>query len=92
MIKILIPIFTVVLLSGCATAMPGTQVEGAAGFFAGFWHGFIAIYSLIGHLFDPTIVVFETPNNGGWYNFGFILGAGLIGERTITIVLKTRKR
>jgi hypothetical protein len=49
MIKILIPIFTVVLLSGCATAMPGTQVEGAAGFFAGFWHGVIAIYSLIGH-------------------------------------------
>jgi len=74
-------ILTVILsLVGCASAMTGAQSPEAAGFFRGFWHGLIAIYSLVAHIFNPDIVVFQTPNNGGWYSFGFLWGSGIIGK------------
>jgi len=45
-----------------------------AGFFQGFWHGFIALFTFIISLFNKGINIYEVHNNGGWYNFGFILG------------------
>ena len=26
-------------------------------------------------LFNPNVGIYETNNNGGWYNFGFVIGA-----------------
>lgn len=48
--------------------------EGAAGFLLGLWHGFIALFTFIISLFSDNVGVYEVHNNGGWYNFGFILG------------------
>ena len=51
------------------------DVEGdVAGFFMGLWHGFIALFTFIISLFSDKVNVYEIHNNGGWYNFGFILG------------------
>ncbi len=51
------------------------DAEGAvAGFWLGLWHGFIALFSFIVSLFKENVGVYEAHNNGGWYNFGFILG------------------
>jgi len=47
------------------------------GFFWGVWHGFIAWFSLIAHLFDPQTRVYAYPNGGGWYDFGFLLGVSM---------------
>jgi len=66
-----------VALSACATQPPpATGVEGIPGFWTGLLHGFIAPFSIIGHLFDPSIRLYAFPNSGGWYDFGFILGIG----------------
>ena len=46
-----------------------------AGFWAGFWHGSIMPITFIVSLFNPGVGIYETNNNGGWYNFGFVLGA-----------------
>ena len=46
-----------------------------AGFWAGFWHGLILPFTFLVSLFKPGVNIYETNNNGGWYNFGFILGA-----------------
>jgi hypothetical protein len=46
-----------------------------AGFWAGFWHGMILPFTFVVSLFKPGVNIYETNNNGGWYNFGFILGA-----------------
>ena len=46
-----------------------------AGFWAGFWHGLIAPITFLISLFNPDVRLYETNNNGGWYDFGFILGA-----------------
>jgi len=31
-------------------------------------------------LFNPDVGIYEYNNNGGWYNFGFVLGAGSSGS------------
>jgi hypothetical protein len=46
-----------------------------AGFWAGLWHGSILPIAFIVSLFKAGVGIYETRNNGGWYNFGFILGA-----------------
>ena len=73
-----------IILSGCA----GTQHiqsciqtgESPGGFFWGFWNGWTAVISFIGHLFDNNIAVYDVNNNGGWYDFGFLIGIGAFGR------------
>jgi hypothetical protein len=64
----------VLLLSSCADTGAAYSADGP-GFWMGLWHGFIVIFALIGHLFDSSIRVYASPNNGAWYDFGFVLGA-----------------
>jgi hypothetical protein len=80
---LLICILAVILLSGC---LPGSntsedivRTDGSlAGFWAGLWHGFISPITFVISLFTDNINFYEVHNNGGWYNFGFVLGAGII--------------
>ena len=48
-----------------------------AGFLLGLWHGFISFFTFIISLFSDKINVYEVYNNGGWYNFGFIIGISI---------------
>jgi len=48
-----------------------------AGFWLGLWHGLIAPITFIVSLFSDKVALYEVHNSGGWYNFGFVLGAGL---------------
>ncbi len=48
-----------------------------AGFWMGIWHGLISPITFILSLFSNNIYVFEVHNNGGWYTFGFLLGASM---------------
>ena len=49
-----------------------------AGFWRGLWHGFIAPFTFIISLFTDSVHVYEVHNTGGWYDFGFLLGASII--------------
>ena len=63
-----------------------------AGFWAGFWHGLIAPITFVVSLFNPDVRMYETNNNGGWYDFGFILGASSsLGGSTAVNVDKKEK-
>jgi hypothetical protein len=64
--------------------LPGAE---PAGFWAGFWHGLIAPITFVISVFNPDVRFYETNNNGGWYDFGFILGASssLGGSSTVNI-------
>lgn len=46
-----------------------------AGFWIGLWHGIIMPFTFIVSLFNPDVGIYESNNNGGWYNFGFVIGA-----------------
>jgi len=48
-----------------------------AGFLLGLWHGLISPVTFIISIFSKNVRFYEVHNNGGWYNFGFVLGAGL---------------
>jgi len=47
-----------------------------AGFWVGFWHGIIAPFVFVVSLWDNTVSIYETNNNGRWYEFGFLIGIG----------------
>ena len=74
---------TVLSIAGC-TAGPNELVnspdeEGkVAGFWQGLWHGIISPITFIISLFSKTVHIYEVHNSGGWYNFGFLLGASII--------------
>jgi hypothetical protein len=48
-----------------------------AGFLLGIWQGLISPITFVISLFTRNVRLYEVHNNGGWYNFGFVLGAGL---------------
>jgi len=45
-----------------------------AGFWGGLWHGLIAPITFLVSLFTSGVSIYETNNNGRWYEFGFMLG------------------
>jgi hypothetical protein len=72
-----------VLLAGCAAGandLAGTvnRQGKVAGFWHGLWHGLIAPVTFVISLFSKTVEMYEVHNNGGWYNFGFLLGMMII--------------
>jgi hypothetical protein len=71
---IAVSVFVLLTLAACAT-QPVVERNASPGFFLGFFHGFIAWFALIGHIFDHDIRVYAFPNTGGWYDFGFLIGA-----------------
>ena len=70
--------FSFALLASCAT-QPVPEAYDPPGFFMGFWNGLTIFFALIGHLFDNSVRIYSFPNSGGWYDFGFFLGACAFG-------------
>lgn len=79
--KLILIAFIALSLSGCADVQPKVKdhVEGHEyGFWGGLWHGIISPVSFFGKLFSDEIDVYAINNNGRWYCFGFVLGAGIL--------------
>lgn len=83
MMKFVLACLVVLFLVGCA-AGPNSAVHTVtsdktiAGFWLGLWHGTIVTITFIISLFSNKVNLYEIHNNGGWYNFGFLLGVGSI--------------
>jgi len=60
--------------SGCAAGTERFSAEQPAGFWAGVWHGAISVVTLIVHIFNDNVRIYEVDNTGGWYDFGFLFG------------------
>ena len=73
-------VLVALLFTGCAdvTQINECVVNTPYGFFGGLWHGIIAPFSFLGSLFVDEIAMYAVNNNGGWYDFGFVLGAGIL--------------
>jgi len=82
----------IMVTSGCA---PGNSRFDAkpAGFWAGLWHGLILVITFIVSLFSDSVTMYEVNNSGGWYNFGFLLGAAIaLGGGGSSSCKKRKKR
>ena len=68
------------LMTGCAPSISVEQcVENDLyGFWGGLWHGIIAPVSFVLSLFMEDVAMYAVNNSGGWYDFGFVLGAGIL--------------
>ena len=77
--KLVLIIGMVVILMFSMSCAPGNVRfdEKPAGFWAGLWHGLICVITFIISLFTDSVEMYEVSNNGGWYNFGFLLGAAI---------------
>jgi hypothetical protein len=87
----------VLLLASCA---PGpNDVEKTpnakgkiAGFWLGLWQGLISPITFIISIFSKNVRIYEVHNNGFWYNFGFVIGAGLFLQGGILGSRKARRK
>ncbi len=78
-----VAIVTILLFAGCVAGNNPSiymlNTEGKiSGFWMGLWHGVISPVTFIISLFSKNVNLYEVYNNGGWYNFGFILGMSII--------------
>lgn len=86
----LITIFSLLIMTGCADVSHIKEClpvdEHTYGFWGGTWHGMIIWFSFIGSLFSDDIAVYAINNNGGWYDFGFCGGFGLMIRLILAII------
>ncbi len=87
----------VLILSSCApgpnTVQKTADPEGRiAGFWRGLWHGLISPITFIVSLFSRNVNIYEVHNSGSWYNFGFVIGAGLFLQGGIFGSRRARKK
>lgn len=68
------------LSAACAdvTNIDACKTTEPYGFLGGLWHGIIAPVSFFLSLFMDDVAMYAVNNNGGWYDFGFVLGAGIL--------------
>jgi len=73
-------LFTLLMITGCADVTPIEQCVDVSpyGFWGGLWHGIISPISFFGSLFMDDVAMYAVNNSGGWYDFGFVLGAGIL--------------
>jgi hypothetical protein len=78
--KVIVGSLILILFIGCADVTPIEEciINTPYGFWGGLWHGIIAPFAWIGSLFSDDIAIYAVNNNGGWYDFGFILGIGAL--------------
>lgn len=83
-VRAILPLILLALvLAACAAGENPTVGVATAGgdldgFWLGGWHGVIAPITFIISLFTDNVNVYEIHNNGNWYDFGFVLGAGIL--------------
>jgi hypothetical protein len=70
---------TLLTISGCAAHANFAVDHDAAGFWRGLWHGLIIPITFLISLVNSNVNIYEVVNNGGFYNFGFVLGVLLLG-------------
>jgi len=67
-----------ICIVGAATAscayQPRHDASNPPGFWLGLLHGFTIVVSFIGSWFTD-VRIYAFPNSGGWYDFGYLLGA-----------------
>ena len=76
-------IFLLLVVASCAPgpnelAVPAGRDRAVAGFWQGLWHGIITPVTFVVSLFVRRVNIYEVHNNGGWYNFGYLLGLSII--------------
>ena len=90
-IKLFFLLSFVLLFTACTAGDAQFTEQEPAGFLHGLWHGVISFITLIIHIFNSGVMVYEITNTGGWYDFGFLLGVTSIWGGGCHIKCKSSK-
>lgn len=73
-------LISTLLISSCAQVITidACVADTTYGFWHGLWHGIIAPASFVLSLFMDDVALYAVNNTGGWYDFGFVVGAGIL--------------
>jgi hypothetical protein len=74
----LLAVLLLLTIAGCAAGPDSRFSDCPAGFWAGLWHGLISPVTFVVGLFTRAVRIYETNNTGNWYDFGFLIGVGII--------------
>lgn len=80
------------LLASCAAGDARFSEQAPAGFWYGLWHGVISVIALIIHVFNDSVMIYETQNTGGWYDFGFLSGVIMVWGGGCHVKCKTKEQ
>jgi hypothetical protein len=69
-------IVAVTLALGACATQPRPETFDPPGFFSGLLHGFLIVFSFVASLFRD-VRIYNFPNSGVWYDFGYLIGASL---------------
>ena len=58
--------------------IPHTYPTLYTNFFWGFVHGIFIVPTLIWSLFAHSVTIYQSPNDGNWYNIGYFIGLSII--------------
>ena len=78
---IVLVVVSALVLTACAAGpndVAQVHTTHLAGFWLGLWHGIICPITFVISLFDKHVSIYEVHNDGNWYNFGFVFGAGIL--------------
>lgn len=89
---IVLSVISAFLLTGCTAGDPQYTAQNPANFWHGLWHGMISVIAFVISLFRDGVGLYEVHNNGGWYNFGFLLGITCIWGGGSGAAQKSRRR
>ena len=73
----------ILMMAACSTPNPLKNVPlektgKVYGFLDGLGNGVTAVFAFIGNIFeDSRYNIYQVHNNGGWYNFGYLIGVGV---------------
>ena len=81
-IVIVLALYVALFLWYCNTVVPHTYPTEYTNFFWGMAHGFYMFPTLVWSAFADTVTIYQSPNDGGWYNFGYFIGAGALVAAT----------
>ena len=79
--KIILILISLLVLTGCADSVTFQEAmtKSTVGFWYGLWHGMIIGWAWFISLFNDSTAIYAIYNNGGWYDFGFVLGCAMFG-------------
>jgi hypothetical protein len=75
-----IAIYLILFIWYANTAIAHTYPTGHTNFWFGFLHGYFAVPSFIVSWFTHDVTIYQSPNDGFWYNLGFLLGIGALAS------------
>jgi hypothetical protein len=86
-VTMLFAVLLMLALAGCGNPnnVAHVQAHHIEGFWSGLWDGMTAIFAFFLNLVGlGHYNIYEVHNNGGWYNFGFLLGIGALSFGSVS--------